>query len=118
MQQVSLRLDGPPSIDFRVLQLAYNGSCFRIEYKGNYVQLRTPDGLSVLFDGYRTVVVQVSKSYKLKTRGMCGNYNGQATDDLTSNDGTYVGNLTLFSNIGAFVGNSYVVVDDEVSNTR
>jgi von Willebrand factor type D domain len=91
-----------------VVTLPYRGPCYTIDYSSNFVSLDSNYGLSVQFDGNWLVVIQVPDDYQSLTHGLCGNNNGNADDDFTLSNGTYVGNLT---DPGSYIGNSYVVPD-------
>jgi hypothetical protein len=95
--------------------LPYSGPCYVIDYNGNYVQLTTAYGMSVQFNGYWLVAIQVPDDYKGLTHGMCGNNNDNATDDLTVSNGMYVGNEP---DSGTLIGNSYVVPDSSNPDQR
>ena len=47
-------------------------------------------GVSVLWDGDSFLQVKVPPSYKGKMCGLCGNYNGNKTDDFTTRRGRHV----------------------------
>jgi len=115
--QVSLRWSGAPSFGYKMLRIPSNGTCYRLDYIGNSVQLETKDGAQIAFNGLSMVSIQLPFKCSAKPRGMCGNNNEDATDDLTTNNGTFVGKYSA-SIAGAFIGNSYVVLDDEVSDMR
>jgi hypothetical protein len=95
--------------------LPYTGSCYKIDYDGNSVRLETTFGLSVKFDGNWLVVIQVPDDYKGLTHGICGNNNDNKTDDLTTCNGTFVGNQ---QDPGSLIGNSCVVPDNSNVNQR
>jgi len=87
------------------LPLIY-GTRFAIQYNGNFVRFETPFGLTVESDGDRYVVVKVPVAqFAGKVRGMCGNADGKADNDLEMAVGLYVGNATRS---GDLIGWSYV----------
>ena len=94
-------------------RLPYAGTCYSIEYNGQFVQLDAIYGLRVQFNGFWLVTVYLPETYVGVTHGMCGNNNYNATDDLTTSDGTYVGSE---QDPGRTIGNSYVVPDSSVVN--
>ncbi|KAK7111798.1 hypothetical protein V1264_011373 [Littorina saxatilis] len=61
---------------------------FSIRRTGNSVRLRTQLGVDVVWDGDSFLEVTVSNQFKNKLCGLCGNYNGLKSDDLTGSDGT------------------------------
>ena len=46
--------------------------------------------MNILWDGASYVEVEVSKEWKNKTCGLCGNFNGSPDDDLTTRQGKKV----------------------------
>ncbi|XP_065053369.1 mucin-2-like [Rhopilema esculentum] len=55
---------------------------YDIVSSGIYTILVTDIGLSVIWDGGTTVYVSLSPTYKGKTCGLCGNFNGDRADDF------------------------------------
>jgi von Willebrand factor type D domain len=87
-----------------------------MKYDGQYVRYDTIFGLSVAFDGQWSITVNVPTTLHVgQMCGMCGNNDNNADNDLTTADGTYVGNLP---NAGNLVGDSYVVADPTQINSR
>ena len=60
---------------------------FSVRRTGNSVRLRTQLGVDVVWDGDSFLEVTVSSRFKNKLCGLCGNYNGLKSDDLTGSDG-------------------------------
>lgn len=58
-----------------------------VERRGRTVTLHAQPGLQVLWDGQAQVEVRVPGSYRGRTCGLCGNFNGLAQDDLQGPDG-------------------------------
>ena len=76
---------------------------------GTYVRYETKFGLRVeKYSHY--VKVYVPGSENNGVTGLCGNNDGNAENDLTLANGTYVGGLPNAVNL---VGDSYIVYDDE-----
>lgn len=94
-------------------RIPYTGTCYSIDYNGQFVQLDSVYALRIQFNGFWLVTVHLPESYVGVTRGMCGNNNNNATDDLTTSNGTYVGNE---QDPGRTIGNTYVVPDNSVNN--
>ncbi|XP_013401500.1 uncharacterized protein LOC106167302, partial [Lingula anatina] len=74
------------------------------------VRVRTTFGLNVIFDGNTKASVRVPAEYMNQMCGICGNYNGDKTDDLRLADGTDVSGGRK-RDIFAQIGNSYLVPD-------
>ncbi|XP_068612287.1 zonadhesin, like [Brachionichthys hirsutus] len=66
------RVRTPVSIDSTGTQVIASGA---------YVQLDTPFGLRVMFDGVHHLEITVPGDYYNKLCGMCGNYNRNSSDD-------------------------------------
>jgi len=64
---------------------------------GRHVVVTTDVGLTVNYDCIYNVYITVSGHYRGKTRGICGNFNGNKTDLLKS-DNTVTGNDQEFAN--------------------
>ncbi|KAM3910354.1 IgGFc-binding protein-like, partial [Leptodactylus fuscus] len=54
---------------------------------GHDVLVTTAFGLNVKFDGNHRVVVTIPREYANKVCGLCGNFNGNKTDDFLNPDG-------------------------------
>ncbi|KAG7157093.1 BMP-binding endothelial regulator protein-like [Homarus americanus] len=79
--KVNGRIVKPPFEEPGVLNLTKEGQA---------VSVTTPLGVRVLWDGISYVEVEVPVEMKNRTCGLCGNFNGDADDDLTTKDGTLV----------------------------
>ncbi|KAL1777523.1 kielin chordin [Sigmodon hispidus] len=69
-----------------------------IELRGRTVILHAQPGLQVLWDGQSQVEVRVPSSYRGRTCGLCGNFNGFAQDDLQGPDGRLLPTEAAFGN--------------------
>ncbi|KAL6045925.1 hypothetical protein STEG23_018423 [Scotinomys teguina] len=69
-----------------------------IELRGHTVILHGQPGLQVLWDGQSQVEVRVPSSYRARTCGLCGNFNGFAQDDLQGPDGRLLPTEAAFGN--------------------
>lgn len=76
---------------------------------GFYTVVSTDFGLTVKFDGDHQVEVSLLSTYKGEVCGMCGNYNGDPSDDFLNPDGepepdsTSLGNSWQVANLSRFV---------------
>lgn len=61
-----------------------------LKKEGRAVTLATPEGVRVLWDGLSYVEVEVPRSMQGHTCGLCGNYNGNETDDMVTKKGVRV----------------------------
>uniref|UniRef100_A0A8C5QJV0 Uncharacterized protein n=1 Tax=Leptobrachium leishanense TaxID=445787 RepID=A0A8C5QJV0_9ANUR len=84
------------------------GDGYRIYISGAYLIVETEFGLRVKFDGNHYVDVYVPPIYKEHLCGLCGNYNGNPTDDFYKPDGS----IAADSNE---LGNSWIVTENTAS---
>ncbi|XP_043359545.1 LOW QUALITY PROTEIN: zonadhesin [Dermochelys coriacea] len=73
------------------LPVTLAGGRLGVRVSGAYALLQTDFGLRVRYDGTQRVEVQVPSSYAGRLCGLCGNYNGQSTDDNLTPNGTSAG---------------------------
>jgi len=107
----TFRLGKALSVNGLAVQLPYtsrNGT-YTVRYSGSYARYDTKFGLRVERSGY-TFIVYVPGSANGRMTGLCGNNDGNATNDITLANGTYVGNRP---NGPTLVGDSYIIYDDE-----
>ncbi|KAM6897984.1 alpha-tectorin-like [Lycodopsis pacificus] len=71
------------------LPILLNGS-LAIYASGFRTYVSAEFGLRVMYDGYSTVSVSVPPSYRQKTCGLCGNFNGNPNDDFHTPSGMMV----------------------------
>lgn len=76
-----------------------------ISLSGQYVVVATDFGLNVKFDGDHRAEITLPSTYMSKVCGICGNYNGNKTDDFLNPDGGMETN-------SASLGNSWQVYND------
>ncbi|TDG98066.1 hypothetical protein EPR50_G00214120 [Perca flavescens] len=72
------------------LPILLNGSRVSIYASGSRTYLSTDFGLSVMYDGQYTVSISVPSSYRGKTCGLCGNFNGNPNDEFHTPSGMMV----------------------------
>ena len=80
---------------------------FRITKNGLFTRFEAKDGLIVDYDGDWIGLIRVPDSYRDKINGLCGNYDGDADNDMMTSNNTLT---TSYSE----VGNSWQVDDPEV----
>ncbi|XP_077996405.1 IgGFc-binding protein-like [Glandiceps talaboti] len=86
-------------VNSRIVNLpTYPHDDVEIVNMGAYVELITEFGLYVRWNGEDQVDVMVESSWKTNVRGMCGNYNGNTTDELVKRDNEAVTDVALFGN--------------------
>jgi len=81
-------------------------STYTVDYVGLSVRIQTTFGVVVEYDGWTKVSVLVPPSYNSLLTGLCGNYDGNSTNDWTTADGTYVGDNVNKTDL---LGDSFIV---------
>nr|XP_039273324.1 mucin-5AC-like isoform X1 [Styela clava] len=71
---------------------------FMVEKLGDYTVVGFSSGVRVFFDNNKSVYIRMSKSYKGEMCGLCGNFDGDASNDFTLKDGTTLENDNDFGN--------------------
>ncbi|XP_039197436.1 IgGFc-binding protein-like isoform X7 [Crotalus tigris] len=92
---------------------------------GFYTVVSTDFGLRVKFDGDHQVEVSLLNTYKGEVCGMCGNYNGNTSDDFLNPDGelepdsTSLGNSWQVANLSSCSsGHTPVCTEDEKDTAK
>ena len=68
---------------------------YTVFQSGNFFRFLTKFGLAVELDGYSLAQIYIPKTYKSGMTGICGNFDGIRSNDLTNCDGaTYSGTPT------------------------
>uniref|UniRef100_A0A672F6J5 VWFD domain-containing protein n=1 Tax=Salarias fasciatus TaxID=181472 RepID=A0A672F6J5_SALFA len=70
------------------LPVVLNGSRVTIFVSGSRTFVNADFGLSVTFDGRSTVFITLPSDFRGKTCGLCGNFNGNSSDDFDTPSGT------------------------------
>ncbi|KAG8508993.1 LOW QUALITY PROTEIN: SCO-spondin, partial [Galemys pyrenaicus] len=65
----------------------YTGSGLSLRHAGLFLLLTTRLGLSLLWDGGTRVLVQLSHQFRGRVAGLCGDFDGDASNDLRSRQG-------------------------------
>ncbi|KAG7506609.1 hypothetical protein JOB18_010760 [Solea senegalensis] len=89
----------------RNLPVALNGSHVSIYASGSRIFISTNFGLNVTYDGSSTVSLSVPANYRGKTCGLCGNFNGNRTDDFRTPSGSIVNTPDEFGKAWKVAGN-------------
>ena len=86
--RISLQQKLKVKIGGRRVKLPYEQEgLFAVIRGGHTVTLKTTFGVKVIWDGDSYAEISVSPAYKYKMCGLCGNYNGIDSDDLTGKNG-------------------------------
>ncbi|XP_056237753.1 IgGFc-binding protein-like [Seriola aureovittata] len=79
------------------LPLILEGGSISITQSGIRGTLETDIGVEVTFDWSTLVMVSISSSYYGNVAGLCGNYNGNTEDELTTAGGSTAFNVTAWA---------------------
>ena len=82
------------------------------------MKITTKNGLSVEYDGTFNVFVRVTKIYKGKLSGLCGNFNGRRDDEFKTPENKLVQNAVTFGNSWKVGGScpDVITVDEHPCN--
>ena len=72
-----------------------NGVVF--EKVSHYTIVKSSLGFSIRWDGYEMVFVTITDDFKGKTRGLCGIYDQDQTNDFTTDSGNVVTDAVSFA---------------------
>ncbi|XP_039769314.1 kielin/chordin-like protein [Ornithorhynchus anatinus] len=96
---VRLLRHGDVTVDGRPVSLPFlREPLLFVELRGRTVLLHTQLGLKVLWNGQSQVEVSVPGSYRGRTCGLCGNFNGFAQDELRGPTGLPLASEATFGN--------------------
>ncbi|XP_076814750.1 IgGFc-binding protein-like [Clavelina lepadiformis] len=88
---VELRKELIVLVDNMQVNLPYSHSSgIRVERSGRYVVIMTDFGLLARYDGDHYLTVGLPATYSGFVEGLCGNYNGDPSDDLTLRDSSEI----------------------------
>uniref|UniRef100_F7EA05 Kielin cysteine rich BMP regulator n=1 Tax=Ornithorhynchus anatinus TaxID=9258 RepID=F7EA05_ORNAN len=100
---VRLLRHGDVTVDGRPVSLPFlREPLLFVELRGRTVLLHTQLGLKVLWNGQSQVEVSVPGSYRGRTCGLCGNFNGFAQDELRGPTGLPLASEATFGNSWQF----------------
>ncbi|KAM4684567.1 LOW QUALITY PROTEIN: SCO-spondin-like [Amazona ochrocephala] len=77
---------------------AYTGTGLTLERSGLFLLLLTRMGLVVLWDGGTRVYIRLEPRHRGRVAGLCGNFDGDAENDLSSRQGVLEPSAELFGN--------------------
>ncbi|XP_038611991.1 otogelin-like protein [Tachyglossus aculeatus] len=69
-----------------------------IERLANYILVKTTFGFSLAWDGISGLYIKLTGEHKGKPCGLCGNYNGDQSDDLVKQNYEYTEDIAVFMN--------------------
>ena len=78
------------------LPLSLNEGKLQLFQGGHSIFIQTDFGLLVRYDWISLLVVSLPSSFAGKTCGLCGNFNGDPKDDLTTCEGTQAAGVPAF----------------------
>ncbi|XP_074859807.1 otogelin-like protein [Carettochelys insculpta] len=69
-----------------------------IERLADYILVKTTFGFSLAWDGSSGIYIKLTEEHKGKPCGLCGNYNGNKSDDLKIQNSEYTDDIAVFAN--------------------
>ncbi|XP_069497560.1 IgGFc-binding protein-like [Ambystoma mexicanum] len=84
--------------DLSLLPLSLQSGKVQVYFSGSSAVVQTDFGLVVSFDWSHHASVQVPAAYSGSVSGLCGNFNGNKSDDLRIPDGSLVSSAVTFGN--------------------
>nr|AUX81366.1 von Willebrand factor [Myxine glutinosa] len=82
----------------QIKKKSVSGADINLISSGSYYIMATSGGLSILWDKGTRVVVKLSPHYRSVVCGLCGNFNGNQNDDLTSSTNELEVQVSIFGN--------------------
>ncbi|XP_070582937.1 LOW QUALITY PROTEIN: SCO-spondin-like [Erythrolamprus reginae] len=76
----------------------YSGNRLTLERAGLFLVVLTQMGLTVLWDGGTRVYIKLDAKYQGRVSGLCGNFDGDAENDFSSQQGIVEPTADLFGN--------------------
>ncbi|XP_006823484.1 uncharacterized protein LOC100366837 [Saccoglossus kowalevskii] len=77
----------------------------KIEFAGYWLIVRTGHGMIIYWNGYSTVYVYLSNTLQGDVSGLCGNFNGNPSDDWTKANGVLTSSVNDFGDSWAVSAN-------------
>lgn len=82
--------------EFYTLPVSIKDGVIWANQEGNNIIVQVDFGLKVLYDSSSFVLVSVPSTYQGQLNGLCGNFNGDSTDDFTLPNGKITQNVDEF----------------------
>ncbi|XP_012588913.1 PREDICTED: IgGFc-binding protein [Condylura cristata] len=95
-QAVSLAPGPLVTVDGEVVTLPVSVGHVRVTAEGRNMVLQTTKGLRLLFDGDAHVLISIPSPFHGRVCGLCGNFNGNWTDDFVLPDGAVAPSVEAF----------------------
>ncbi|XP_054027982.1 mucin-5B [Dryobates pubescens] len=71
---------------------------YTVRYMGMYLVIETTSGLVLMWDRKTSIFIKLNPSFKGQVCGLCGNYDGNGINDLTTRSQSVVENVLEFGN--------------------
>ncbi|XP_010612839.1 IgGFc-binding protein [Fukomys damarensis] len=95
-QVVSLAGGPKVTVDGEAVTLPVAVGRVRVTAEGRNMVLQTTKGLRLLFDGDTHVLISIPSTFHERTCGLCGNFNGNWTDDFALPNGNVASSVEAF----------------------
>ncbi|KAM5248547.1 mucin-5B [Ctenodactylus gundi] len=88
---------------FKVVERGSGGDLpYKIRYMGIFLVIETRSGMAISWDRKTSVFIRLQQHYKGKVCGLCGNFDDNAINDLTTRSQAVVGDALEFANSWKF----------------
>ena len=84
---ITLQQNYRVKINGQYIRLPFLYDSIDIRKSARYVYVYTEDGITVKWDGDSYIDISMPKKFMNRVCGLCGNYNGVASDDFTLPNG-------------------------------
>ncbi|XP_075139481.1 uncharacterized protein LOC142214433 [Leptodactylus fuscus] len=71
---------------------------FKVRHQGIYMVVEAQNGLAMIWDKKTSLFVKLDPKYEGKVSGLCGNFDGNAANDLVTRSRSMVGDIVEFGN--------------------
>ncbi|KAI4904106.1 hypothetical protein NFI96_033254, partial [Prochilodus magdalenae] len=75
---------------------------YQIRVMGNYLMIETKNGVTLIWDRKTSIYIKLSPNFAGRVCGLCGNYDGSATNDFTTRSQAVVVDALSFGNSWRF----------------
>ncbi|XP_070564052.1 sushi, von Willebrand factor type A, EGF and pentraxin domain-containing protein 1-like [Ptychodera flava] len=119
-KEIRLSRNGHVTVDGASVTLPHDVSPeIRVKEAGRYTSVYADIGVVVRWDGYHYGDVKVPGTYKGIVRGLCGNYNGDPSDDFMDPENRLIPTEMEHTHRAAMFGNTWVANPEEcISDAR
>lgn len=97
---------------------AFKNDDFEVKSFGKKVAFKTPEGVSIGIESSGACLIELPQSYKNKVTGLCGNFDGDAANDLALSPDASAGGSVNDTDPGNSIGNSWFIANEKHPDLR